>query len=190
MSRPMRPGSLYRAVTGRYTYVDIGLEGLTPAEAAAHVAEVRLAMAAQGLLVDGERSLPVPVLPPPAEVAPEPVDSAAASGTMTGALGAVTMSTTTTLTPHQQRTKEADAAAAAKAVPPPVIPGPPAPPAAPRMPSPDTLLGRLRVAQRKDKGARLVKAWLAHRDLKAISALDETGARALMEYLVANGMQV
>ena len=130
----MRPGSLYRAVTGRYTYVDIGLEGLTPAEAAAHVAEVRLAMAAQGLLVDGERSLPVPAQPAP--VADEPdraitsytgttADATIPPHTISGVGGSVATRNDTVLTPHQQELRAADAAAAAKGVPLPTIPGPP-----------------------------------------------------------------
>ena len=187
------PGSAYHLATARYSFIEIRLDALTPAEAAAHVSRVREELALFGLLIDGERSLPVPVLPPPAEVAPEAVDSAAASGTMMGATGAVIVSTTTTLTPHQQRTKEADAAAAAKAVPPPTIPGPPQPPTArpsvkdPEAPSTELQRGKIRAMARKGENHRLLAEWLKSNDYLSIDALTKGDASALIDHLVAQG---
>ena len=197
------PGSAYHLATARYSFIEIRLDALTPAEAAAHVSRVREELALFGLLIDGERSLPVPVLPPPPEVAPEAVDSAAASGTMMGATGAVTMSTTTTLTPHQQRTKEADAAAAAKAVPPPTIPGPPQRDAAlqsvpvmqraaptikdPDAPSTELQRGKIRAMARKGENHRLLAEWLKARGLVGIDVLRKGEASALIDHLMAQG---
>ena len=198
----MRPGSLYRAVTGRYTYVDIGLEGLTPAEAAAHVAEVRLAMAAQGLLVDGERSLPVPAQPAP--VADEPdraitsytgttADATIPPHTISGVGGLVATRNDAVLTPHQQELRAADAAAAAKGVPPPTIPGPPQPPAArpsvkdPEAPSTELQRGKIRAMARKGENHRLLAEWLKSNDYLSIDALTKGDASALIDHLVAQG---
>ena len=198
----MRPGSLYRAVTGRYTYVDIGLEGLTPAEAAAHVAEVRLAMAAQGLLVDGERSLPVPAQPAPAADEPDraitsytgtTADATIPPHTISGVGGLVATRNDAVLTPHQQELRAADAAAAAKGVPPPTIPGPPQPPTArpsvkdPEAPSTELQRGKIRAMARKGENHRLLAEWLKSRDYLSIDALSKGDASALIDHLVAGG---
>ena len=200
--RPMRPGSLYRVVTARYSYVDVGLEGLTPAEAAEHVAEVRTAMAAQGLLVDGERSLPVPAQPAPAADEPDraitsytgtTADATIPPRAISGVGGSVATRNDTVLTPHQQELRVADAAAAAKAMPPPAIPGPPQPPAArpsvkdPDAPSTELQRGKIRAMARKGENHRLLAEWLKSRGVVGIDALRKGEASALIDHLMAQG---
>ena len=202
MSRPMRPGTVYHLPTCRYGYVDVGLEGLTPAEAAAHVAEVRAAMVAQGLLVDGERSLPLPAQPAP--VADEPdlaitshtgttADATLPPRAISGVGGSVATRNDAVLTPHQQELRAADAAAAAKGVPPPTIPGPPQPPTArpsvkdPEAPSTELQRGKIRAMARKGENHRLLAEWLKSRDYLSIDALSKGDASALIDHLVAGG---
>ena len=102
------PGSAYHLATARYSFVEIRLDALTPTEAAAHVSRVREELALFGLLVDGERSLPVPAQPAPVQ---GPMSNGP-TGTFVDA-SSITMSSQSAppLTPHQQRTKAADAAA-------------------------------------------------------------------------------
>jgi len=161
----LRPGSIYRLPTCLYGYVEIGLEGLRPDEAAAQVQAMRAALVAAGLLVRADGVLP----PVPAGVAaPAEVPAAAPSP----ASGWPSL--------HALQLREADAAAAARAVPPPTIPAaataalpsttmpiraPRTPPQTTAFRSPsasitDAQVGAIRALARREGRTARMRAWL------------------------------